>query len=202
MSTWPPPARASFAEVVAFHRHACPGLALGYRVACQALDWLATQASTDEELVAVVENNACSVDAVQVVCGCSIGKGNLFLLDHGKHAYTFFCRQSGKGVRIYAHPYFLHTPEDQRFVQLLALPARGPEEEREFAAIRDVRMADILARPAAAFLTFSEPAVSVPERARCFASEPCAVCGEMVMATRLFASARGRACRSCAGLHS
>ena len=54
----------------------------------------------DEELVAIVENDSCSVDAIQYVTGCTMGKGNLIFRDYGKHAYTFFNRNTGKGIRI------------------------------------------------------------------------------------------------------
>jgi formylmethanofuran dehydrogenase subunit E len=69
----------SFAEAIAFHGHACPGLALGYRAAEYALQHLGTGRSEDEDLVAIVENDACGVDAIQLVAGCSAGKGNLIL---------------------------------------------------------------------------------------------------------------------------
>ena len=83
---------ATFDDAVAFHGHACPGLAIGYRVARAAMARLESDRPADEELVAVVQNDSCAVDAVQLVCGCTFGKGNLVFLDHGKHAYTFHCR--------------------------------------------------------------------------------------------------------------
>ncbi|NIP44160.1 MAG: formylmethanofuran dehydrogenase, partial [candidate division Zixibacteria bacterium] len=52
------------------------------------------------ELVAVVENDSCAVDAVQVLTGCTFGKGNLFFRDYGKQVYTFFRRPSGDFLRI------------------------------------------------------------------------------------------------------
>jgi len=52
----------SFDETAAFHGHACPGLALGYRVALAAMRRLCAGRPDDEGLVAVVENNACGVD--------------------------------------------------------------------------------------------------------------------------------------------
>ncbi|NIT04240.1 formylmethanofuran dehydrogenase, partial [Candidatus Saccharibacteria bacterium] len=47
----------SFDDVVEFHGHLCPGLAIGFRVARAALDELGQRAE-DEELVAVVENDS------------------------------------------------------------------------------------------------------------------------------------------------
>ena len=76
----------TYNEAAAFHGHSCPGLALGYRAAEYALQHLRAGRSEDEDLVAVVENDACGVDAIQLVAGCSAGKGNLILRDFGKHA--------------------------------------------------------------------------------------------------------------------
>src|SRR4030066_2571374 len=89
----------SLEEIVEFHGHICPGLVLGYRVSMLALKELGERA-IDEELVAIVENNSCAVDAVQVLTGCTFGKGNLIFKDYGKQVYTFITRQSGYGIRI------------------------------------------------------------------------------------------------------
>jgi formylmethanofuran dehydrogenase subunit E len=87
-------------EAIQFHGHLCPGLALGYRVAKAALRELGAERPGDEELVAVVENDSCAVDAIQFITGCTFGKGNFLFRDYGKHVYTFHNRRSGKGVRI------------------------------------------------------------------------------------------------------
>ena len=87
-------------KVCEFHGHVCPGLALGFRVTTLALQKLNISRSVDEEMITFVENNACGVDAVQVLSGCTFGKGNLFFLDHGKQVYTFARRSNGKAVRI------------------------------------------------------------------------------------------------------
>ncbi|MCL4536163.1 MAG: formylmethanofuran dehydrogenase subunit E family protein, partial [Nitrospirae bacterium] len=66
----------SFDDVVKFHGHSCPGLALGYRVGVAAVKELNMEnISEDEEVVAIVENDSCAVDAIQVLTGCTFGKG-------------------------------------------------------------------------------------------------------------------------------
>ena len=76
-----------------------PGLAFGF-------GWPRPPTGTgdrspeDKELVAVVENDSCAVDAIQVLTGCTFGKGNLIFRDHGKHVYTFFKRTSGEALRV------------------------------------------------------------------------------------------------------
>lgn len=87
-------------SAVKFHGHECKGLAWGYKVATFAMEKLGIDRSSDEELVAIVENDTCTVDGIQVVTGCTFGKGNLIFKDYGKHVYTFFNRNTGKGIRI------------------------------------------------------------------------------------------------------
>ena len=48
----------------------------------------------------IVENDSCSVDAIQVVTGCTMGKGNLIFKDYGKHVYTFINRDSWDVLRL------------------------------------------------------------------------------------------------------
>jgi formylmethanofuran dehydrogenase subunit E len=50
-----------------------------------------------------VENNSCSVDAIQEILGCTFGKGNLIYKDRGKQVFTIYSRGNGKGnaLRIY-----------------------------------------------------------------------------------------------------
>jgi formylmethanofuran dehydrogenase subunit E len=88
-----------FNKVVEFHGHVCPGLAIGYRVAKYIKGHC--DKSEDEELVAIVENNSCSVDAIQRMLSCTFGKGNLIFKDFGKQVFTFYCRGNGKALRIY-----------------------------------------------------------------------------------------------------
>ena len=90
----------SWEDAVKFHGHECGGLTWGYKVGLFALDKLNFDRSSDEELVAIVENDSCAVDGIQVVTGCTFGKGNLIFRDYGKHVYTFFNRNTGEGIRI------------------------------------------------------------------------------------------------------
>ncbi len=61
-------------KVIAFHGHACPGLAIGVRAATEAIKRL-NLFSEDEEVVCVTENDACGVDGI-LILSCTAGKGN------------------------------------------------------------------------------------------------------------------------------
>lgn len=187
----------TFEAVVDFHGHACPGLALGYRVAQAAMQRLRSGRSEDEEFVAVVENDACGVDAVQFVCGCTFGKGNLVFRDYGKQAYTFYNRQTGKGIRLYAEPGTMDTPDDSEFAELGRNSTRTAEDEKRFRRIMDRRIQRILTMPEEDFLTVGDPQEPMPTKARIFNSGRCSACGERVMETRLAPVGDRSLCMSC-----
>ena len=83
------------AKAVDFHGHWCPGLAIGLRAGEYVLNHMGRAA--DEDIVALVETDMCAVDGIQVLTGCTFGKGNLRYQDHGKLAFTFYRRNDGKG---------------------------------------------------------------------------------------------------------
>ena len=140
---------------VDFHGHSCPGLAIGYRACEAAKEKLGLRFAQDEELVCVTENDACGVDAVQLLTGCTMGKGNLIFRATGKMAFSFFCRQSGKKLRVVFAPPF-------------------PIKDMDRAAWQE----HILKAPLDELFDFKEPAYEPPGRARLFNRLVCAKCGE------------------------
>ena len=89
-------------ECVKFHGHSCPGLAIGFRATELAMEKMGKQfsADSDEQIVCITENDACGVDAVQYISGCTLGKGNLIYRPTGKMAFSFFDRESGDSIRL------------------------------------------------------------------------------------------------------
>ena len=57
---------------VEFHGHECGGLAVGFRAALYAKELLGEERSEDEELVCIAETDACGVDAILVILGCTV----------------------------------------------------------------------------------------------------------------------------------
>jgi len=67
---------------LALHGHKCPAMPLGLRAGLAAMEALGVQHAPDGQLTALVEidRNHCSTcfaDGVQVVTGCTFGKGNI-----------------------------------------------------------------------------------------------------------------------------
>ncbi|WP_342677615.1 FmdE family protein [Methanofollis sp. UBA420] len=195
----------TFEEAVRFHGHRCPGLAFGYRAAEIAMEKIGAVRAPDEELVAIVENDACGVDGIQVVTGCTVGKGNLILRDLGKGAWTLINRTSGKAVRIMTRPDFSVDVVDPAFHPLRAKVHGGsatPGERKAYREHLDAVCAAILTHPADEVFAVREVAPDVPEKARIFASYTCAVCGEQVAESRARVKDGKIVCIPCAGKYT
>jgi len=186
--------------VAAFHGHVCPGLALGYRAAETALERLRSGRAEDEELVTIAETDACGVDAIQVLTGCTVGKGNLLFKNHGKHAFTFVNRTTGAAVRIVGNPSFDTDSLDPGFASLRArvMQGRVPDEEWAEYHERMHRIVEaILELPAETLFSVQEVDVEIPERARIFSSVPCSKCGELTAESRVRVEDGKFVCRAC-----
>jgi len=154
----------TYEEIIQFHGHECPGLAIGYRMATAAMESLELYRAEDEELVAIVENDACGVDALQCVTGCTFGKGNLLFRDYGKHVYTIFSRSTRSGVRVHFH---------------------GNEIPEGLQENRSVLTKWIMSASNDSILSVTQTSIPEPEPARILKSIPCAFCGESVMESRI-----------------
>lgn len=167
----------SLTRAVDFHGHLCPGLVIGYLAANLALERLGLARSGDEELVAVVENDSCSVDAVQFLLGCTFGKGNLVFRDWGKQVFTISSRVRGKGLRL----------------------AFIGDRLRAGAGDRDGFIRALLEAPADDVFAITEVAPLLPGQAVIHPTVSCAICGEGVGGHRALALEGRVVCAPCLG---
>ncbi len=93
--------QAQWQKAAVFHGHECPGLAIGVRASLAAIEKMNITRAEDEELLCITETNACGVDAIQALTGCTLGKGNLILKNRGKQAFTFLNRTKEEAMRFY-----------------------------------------------------------------------------------------------------
>jgi len=108
-------------KCIEFHGHSCPGLAIGFQAVQDLMGRLKVTKAPDQELVAIVETDACGADAIQVMTGCTFGKGNFVFKNYGKHAFSLMDRRKRKGPRVCLRsealkmdPEFLTLPEKVR----------------------------------------------------------------------------------------
>lgn len=159
-------------KAAAFHGHVCGGLTIGYQAALYAIELLNLEFSDDEQIVCVSENDACGVDAIQVILGCSVGKGNLLFHMRGKQAFSFYNRKTGKSVRLVLKP-----------------KPREMSREESFAYYQNCTPAEMF--------DVKETVIKLPEQARIFDSYVCDCCGENAGANWIRMSGDKKLCLDC-----
>lgn len=159
-------------DCVAFHGHECGGLTIGYKASLYAIELLGLEFSADEHVVCIAENDACGVDAIQVMLGCSVGKGNLLFRMRGKSAYSFYNRKNGKSVRLVLKP----RPEKMT-------------REESFAYYQGCEPSEMF--------EVKKTAIAIPERAKIFSSFTCDCCGELTGDNWLRIAGDKKLCLDC-----
>jgi formylmethanofuran dehydrogenase subunit E len=160
-------------KCAAFHGHVCGGLTIGYKAALYAIELLDIAFSEDEDVVCVSENDACGVDAIQVVLGCSVGKGNLLFHMTGKQAFNVYDRKNGKSVRLVVKKRPEGMTREQSFDYFQSL------EPRDMFDVKDTKIA-------------------IPAPARLFDSYECECCGETAGANWIRIQGGKKLCFDCA----
>lgn len=107
---------------LALHGHKCPAMPLGLRAGEAAMQLLGVQHSADGALTALVEidRNHCSTcfaDGVQVITGCTFGKGNIRSLGYGKFALTLIDNKTKRSVRVVATKDAMRRSQESEFIK-------------------------------------------------------------------------------------
>ena len=155
-----------------FHGHECPGLAVGVKVSQAVMEKMGVNPACDEELVCITESDACGVDAIQALLGCTMGKGNLICKPTGKQAFTFIDRKTGRGMRFYLKAKRSGMPREESISYLLNAPV---DDIFECRAVE----------------------IPVPEPARIFSSIACETCGEFAPEHKIRLQQGKRVCLDC-----
>lgn len=155
-----------------FHGHVCGGLTIGYKAALYAIELLGLSFSDGEQVVCITENDACGVDAIQVILGCSVGKSNLLFHMRGKQAFSFYNRKTDKSVRL-----------------VLKARDKAMSKQESFAYYQSCEPKDIF--------DVKETTIALPEPARLFDSYDCERCGENTGANWIRIAGGKKLCLDC-----
>ena len=86
-------------EVVKFHGHECPGIAIGVR-ACEAIINEMNIRPKMDKIICISENNTCPVDGIKYILGCDYDKKNLFYKGSEDLAFNIFNLRNMDSLRI------------------------------------------------------------------------------------------------------
>ena len=190
--------RKDYQACASFHGHVCMGLTIGYLASKLAIKLLKEKRADDEELICITGTDACCCDAIQVLTGCTFGKGNLIYRDIGKMAFTFGSRLTGEGVRLVLRPDIRDVPEKEQFLAQKIRAAKASSEEiSEYEKLYEERSEALFDKGPEAFFTVEDMKIPLPPKARMAPSKVCDICGEAVMETKLTSIDSLNYCRAC-----
>lgn len=188
-----------FNTCVKFHGHVCPGLAIGYAAVNAGKNMLGLDRAEDEELVAIVENDSCAVDAVQVLLGCTFGKGNLIFRDWGKQVFSFMSRNSGRGVRVALGD--RPIPGWEKRKELRKKIDSGAADQSDLDAFEELKATaalEIVTADPRELFKVEELEGPLPPMAQVVCVTPCEKCGEQTVESRMVEMNSVRVCKGCA----
>ncbi|WP_409199614.1 FmdE family protein [Methanobrevibacter sp. DSM 116169] len=178
----------SFKQTADFHGHSCPGLAIGYKAAKIASEILNIGASDDEEIVTIVENDSCVVDAFQVVLSCTFGKGNLIFNDYGKGVYTVINRDTNQAVRLAMKKTFDPMKLNPDFIELKTKEKNQTITEDEKKSLKKVTEEfcnSIINAPDDEVFSIEKIDIDLPNKANVYESLVCDECDELTAEHRI-----------------
>jgi formylmethanofuran dehydrogenase subunit E len=169
-----------FNKCVEFHGHICPGLAIGFQAARILMERLGVRRAPDEELVTIVETDACGADAIQVMTGCTFGKGNFIFKSYGKNAFSLVDRKRKKGMRVCLRPdIFKADPDFFSLSEKVQNDEASPMQLERFRQLQQERTKKILDADSESLFKIEEISPDIPPKARIIESGICDFCGEL-----------------------
>jgi len=188
------------------HGHRCPFLALGVKAGVHAMNFLETENTGMEELMAVLECNNCFADGIQVVTGCTYGNSALIFKDLGKTAVTVARRRDGVALRLclkanFREAMFARYPAVGPLFEKVVLQGQGThEDQHRFHHLwQAVARRELLEVPLEDQFSLMPLTLTLPPLARRFATVTCSRCGEGVMEPRVKIKEGQQVCMVCAG---
>ncbi len=187
-----------------FHGHKCPAMPLGLRAGAAAMNQLDVERTGDSALLALIEIGenhcaTCFADGVQVITGCTFGKGNIQKTYKGKWGLTLIHKKRRKAVRVVPHAEMMAQNKETSFFRDYRMKGIPPTQVPSEAVlplidrVMNVPQAELLWVSGVFDVEYTEPVHS-------FDSFVCEQCGEMVVVQYGRISPDGKkVCQDCAG---
>ncbi|MCA1947602.1 MAG: FmdE family protein [Armatimonadetes bacterium] len=186
---------------LALHGHKCPAMPMGLRVGAAALNKLGVERAKDGELVALVElgDNHCATcfaDGVQMITGCTFGKGNIRKLHYGKWGVTLVEVATGRAVRVTPKAEAMKANKETSFFK--DYREKGVPASKVPLEVVQPLVDRVMGAPDDALLTVSEVfELRLPKEPHTFSSAVCEECGEMTVQPYLRVVGDKKVCIPC-----
>lgn len=87
-------------KTIQFHGHVCPGLAIGYQMAAGFMRRFEKGYPLGDQGFLIAHKEFCGIDSLQVITGCTKGKGNLIVADSDEYKYLVGYRLTKKAFMV------------------------------------------------------------------------------------------------------
>lgn len=91
-------------QVIDFHGHNCPGIALGFRIATIAQREMGIRPTVESELLVKAYTQSCALDAFQILNRTTIGRGTLMFEEKNEAIYEFHYTNTDEVLKITVSP--------------------------------------------------------------------------------------------------
>jgi len=119
-------------QVIDFHGHTCPEIALGYRVAQIAKRELGFNPEPETSIMITAYTHSCALDAFQIINRATYGRGNLIVEEKKQHVYHFQKNSTLEELQISIRPEILEHLSSGTEEQL----TRREKQNKNLEAIR------------------------------------------------------------------
>jgi len=184
-----------------FHGHKCPAMPMGLRVGAAAMNALGVGRAQDGQLLALVEIGddhcaTCFADGVQMITGCTLGKGNIKKLHYGKWGVTLVDVASGRSVRVTPRAEAMLANKKTEF--FTRYREKGIPASQVPPEVVQPLVDRVMGAPDEALLAVGEvQPYALVRKAHSFASFVCERCGEMTVEGYGRPLGEQRVCQPC-----
>jgi len=167
------------------HGHKCPAMPMGLRVGAAAMNALGVERAKDGQLLALIELGedhcaTCFADGIQMITGCTLGKGNIKKLHYGKWGVTLVETATGRAVRVTPKAAAMLANKQTDFFK--EYRERGIPASKVPPEVVEPLVERVMSAPDAALLSVGPIfKYDIPHRPHSFSSLVCDECGEMVV---------------------
>ncbi len=185
-----------------FHGHKCPAMPNGLRVAEAAMNKLGVERTGDGFLYAILELGenhcaTCFADGVQVITGCTFGKGNIEKTHKGKWGLTLIDKKTNRAVRVSPKAEAMMQTKKTDFFKNYREKGVPPTQVPD--KVVQPLVDKVMNAPKEMIMTVSEIfEYKWSEPAHTFSSFACEECGEMVVEKYARIKNGKHVCRDCA----
>jgi len=168
-----------------FHGHKCPAMPMGLRVAAAAMNKLGVDRAPDGQLMALVDLGedhcaTCFADGVQVITGCTFGKGTIKKTHKGKWTLTLIDKKNQKAVRV--NPKGTVMAKNKESVFIKDFRAKGIPASQVPESVAEPLVQAVMTPPDEEILDISEVfPYQYKDNPHTFNGFICESCGEMVV---------------------